>query len=148
MSSTGKARTLTRLLMILASLSIGLVISSTATGQTIGSVATSQTTRAASDSCEDQLKVALERLDKTLDAYEKATKALGFAQDEISARKQLDVLKDQVLAVKDLIIAEQDKLIKRLMKNDNSLWGRVKKILSIAEKALMIGIGVYIGKGL
>jgi hypothetical protein len=35
---------------------------------------------------------------------------------EIEARKQLDALKDQYIAVKDLIIAEQDKLIKRLRK--------------------------------
>jgi mannose/cellobiose epimerase-like protein (N-acyl-D-glucosamine 2-epimerase family) len=94
------------------------------------------------------LKVALERLDKTLDAYEKATKALAFATDEISARKQLDALKDQVIAVKDLIIADQDQLIKRLTKTDNSVWGRVKKILAIAEKALLIGVGIYVGRGL
>jgi mannose/cellobiose epimerase-like protein (N-acyl-D-glucosamine 2-epimerase family) len=94
------------------------------------------------------LKTALERLDKTLDAYEKATKALAFAQDEIAARKQLDALKDQVIAVKDLIIANQDELIKRLQGNKNSVWSRIKKILGIAEKALLIGIGVYVGKGL
>jgi hypothetical protein len=51
---------------------------------------------------------------------------LNFALDEIEARKQLDALKDQYIAVKDLIIAEQDKLIKRLLKGDNSVWGRVK----------------------
>jgi hypothetical protein len=109
---------------------------------------TSRTIPAASLSCEDQLKTALERLDKTLDAYEKATAALTAATGEIEARKQLDALKDQYIAVKDLIIAEQDKLIKRLTKKDDSVWGRIKQILSIAEKALLIGVGVYIGKGL
>jgi uncharacterized radical SAM superfamily protein len=106
------------------------------------------TTQAASGSCEDRLKVALERLDKTLDAFEKANKALAFATDEINSRKQLDTLKDQVIAVKDLIIANQDDLIKRLTKTDNSVWGRVKKILAIAEKVALLAVGVYVGRGL
>lgn len=139
---------LTRLLGISAILLIVLAIHLTATGQTTGSVVTSPTIPAAASSCEDQLKVALERLDKTLDAYEKATKALGSAVDEINARKTLDALKDQYIAVKDLIIAEQDKLIKRLQKNDNSVWGRIKKLLKIAEKVALIAIGIYVGRGL
>ena len=137
-----------RLFGILGTLLIGLAIHSTATGQATGSVAISPTIPAASASCEDQLKTALERLDKTLDAYEKATKALQFATDEITARKQLDALKDQVIAVKDLIIANQDELIKRLQGNKNSLWSRVKKILEIIEKAALIGVGVAVGRGL
>jgi transcriptional regulator of heat shock response len=155
-----------KLFGILGILLIGLAISSTATGQTIGSVATSKTTQAASDlsralqavddaldcnsvtDCRAKLKTALERLDKTLDAYEKATKALGFSQEENQARITLDSLKDQLLHVKDLIIAAQDELIKRIQKKDNSVWGRVKRILGIAEKALLIGIGIYVGRGL
>lgn len=68
--------------------------------------------------------------------------------NEINSRKQLDALKDQYIAVKDLIIAEQDRLIKRLVGGSNSIWGRVKKILDIAEKAILIGIGIYVGRGL
>ena len=112
-----------RLLMSLAILSIGLAIHSTAKGQETGFAVTSPKTLRADD-CESQLKVELERLDKTLDAYEKATKALTAAQNEIVARQSLDALKDQLIAVKDLIINEQDKLIQRLQGNKNSLMSK------------------------
>lgn len=98
--------------------------------------------------CEAQLKVASERLSKALDGYEKATKALGFAQDEIAARVKLDALKDQIIAVKDLIIASQDELIKRLSKKKNGTMARLKQILDIAEKVALIGVGVAVGHGL
>ena len=134
-----------KLLMSLAILLIGLAIHSTATGQTIDSVATSPATRAAATDCESQLKTALERLDKTLDAYEKAVAALNAAQGEIAARKTLSDLKDQYIAVKDLIIATQDDLIKRLQKKDNSLWAKVKKALEVAEKIALVALGVSLG---
>lgn len=127
----------------------GLVTVSTATGQAIDFVATSPTTRAASSNdCESQLRTALERLDKTLDAFEKSQKALGFAMDEIDARKRLDALKDQIIAVKDIIIANQDELIKRLQKNKKGFMERLKSILNTAQKIALIGIGVYVGRGL
>lgn len=94
--------------------------------------------------------VCEQRLLKALDALEKAEKALGAAMSEIDARKKLDALKDQWIAVKDLIIQEQDKLIKLLQsqKKSNSVWSRIKRVLEIAEKAALIGIGVWVGRGL
>lgn len=107
---------------------------------------TSPTTQAVpAGDCESQLKTALERLDKTLDAYEKATSALTSATNEIAARKTLDALKDQLIAVKDLIIASQDDAIKRLSKNKNSLWSKVKQALEVVEKIALFGVGVYLG---
>jgi hypothetical protein len=94
--------------------------------------------------------VALERLDKTLDAYEKATAALNAATGEVASRVKLDQLKDQYIAVKDLIITEQGKLIALLQseKKGSGVWQKIKQILSIAEKAALIAVGVYVGKGL
>jgi hypothetical protein len=144
---------LTRLSMIFIILLIATVLHSAATAQSVSvsdSLATAPATSgvssvprssASDDPCE-------QRLLKALDALEKAEKALGAAMNEIEARKQLDALKDQLIAVKDLIIADQDQLIKRLRKDDNSVWGRIKKILKIAEKAALIAIGVYVGRGL
>jgi len=70
---------------------------------------------------------------------------LNAAQGEIAARKTLSDLKDQYIAVKDLIIATQDDLIKRLQKKDNSLWAKVKKALEVAEKIALVALGVYLG---
>jgi hypothetical protein len=92
--------------------------------------------------------VCEQRLLKTLDALDKAEKALGFAVNEIDARAKLDALKDQLIAVKDLIISSQNELIKRLQKKDTGIWSRVKRVLSIAEKALILGVGIYVGRGL
>jgi mannose/cellobiose epimerase-like protein (N-acyl-D-glucosamine 2-epimerase family) len=92
--------------------------------------------------------VALERLDKTLDAYEKATVALNASSAEVAERIRLNALKDELIAVKDMIIAAQDELIKRLQKKDTGVWAKVKQILSIAEKAALIAVGIYVGRGL
>jgi hypothetical protein len=92
--------------------------------------------------------VCEQRLLKTLDALDKAEKALAFAVNEIDARAKLDALKDQLIGVKDLIISSQDELIKRLQKKDTGVWARVKKILTIAEKAALIAVGIYVGRGL
>ena len=136
----------TMLLMSFITAFLSLAISSTATGQAIDFVATSQPIRVvSSNDCETQLRTALERLDKTLDAFEKSQKALGFAMDEIEARQRLDALKDQIIAVKDIIIANQDELIKRLQKNKTGFLSRLKSILKTAEKIALLGIGVYIG---
>jgi hypothetical protein len=148
---------LTRLSMIFIILLIATALHSAATAQSV-SVSDSRATALAPSGGGSDLRssvvsssrddVCEQRLNKALDALDKAEKALNFAMTEIDARKQLDALKDQYIAVKDLIIAEQDKLIKRLQKGDNSVWGRVKKILGIAEKALLVGIGIYVGRGL
>ena len=100
----------TMLLMSLTIAFLSLAISSTATGQTTDFAVTSPTTPVVRD-CESQLRTALERLDKSLDAFEKSQKALAFAVDEIDGRKKLDALKDQIIAVKDIIIKSQGDLI-------------------------------------
>jgi hypothetical protein len=103
--------------------------------------ATNGVASTADDVCE-------QRLLKALDALDKAEKALAFATSEIDARVRLDALKDQLIAVKDTIISAQDELIKRLQKKDTGVWARVKKILTIAEKAALIAVGIYVGRGL
>lgn len=142
-----------RLLMLLTIPLIGLATASTATGQTTDSAATSPQIQVASDcssfaDCRSKLQVALERLDKTLDAYEKATVALNASSAEVAERIRLNALKDELIAVKDMIIAAQDELIKRLQKKDTGVWAKVKRILSIAEKAALIAVGIYVGRGL
>src|SRR3954464_15865278 len=95
-----------RLLMLLTIPLIGLATASTATGQTTDSAATSPQIQVASDcssfaDCRSKLQVALERLDKTLDAYEKATVALNASSAEVAERIRLNALKDELIAVKD-----------------------------------------------
>ena len=136
-----KAKIQTKLLMLSISLLIGIALHSTGTAQATDSVVTSPTIARAND-----LDTCLQRLDKSLDAFEKSQKALGFALDEIYARKRLDALKDQIIAVKDIIIANQDELIKRLQGNKNGFMERLKRILGIAEKIALIGLGIYIAK--
>ncbi len=97
-------------------------------------------------SCEDSLKVAESRLLKVLDALDKAEQLLVFKDREIEARKRVDAVNNELLAIKDLIIAEQSKLINVLQKNKNSTWGKIKKLLVLAEKAALIALGVYIAR--
>lgn len=134
-----------RLLGILLTLLIGIALHSTANGQTPVSASGSPTTVAASD-----LETCEKRLDKVLDALEKAEKALGAAVNEIEARKRLDELKNQWIAVKDLIIQEQDKLIQFYQKGEKrkGFIARLKQILAIAEKVALIALGGAIGRGL
>lgn len=130
-------------LTLLTIVFLSLATVSTVIGQEVAFAKTSQPTQVVR---QDDLQTCLQRLDKTLDAFEKSQKALGFAMDEIEARKRLDALKDQIIAVKDIIIANQDELIKRLQGNKNGFMERLKRILGIAEKIALIGLGIYIAK--
>ena len=87
-----------------------------------------------------------QRLLKTLDALDKAEKALGQALNEIEARKNLDALKDQLIGVKDLIISEYQKLVE--VKDKKIARSKWKAFLAILEKAAMIAAGILIGRGL
>lgn len=138
-------KTRTTLLGILLTLLIGIALHSTANGQTPVSVSGSPTTAPASD-----LATCEQRLDKTLDALEKAEKALSFAIAENASRKALDDLKNQFIAVKDMIITEQQKLITLLQsqKKGNSFKDRLLTILKVAEKAATIALGIIIGRGI
>src|SRR4051812_3673529 len=104
----------TGLLMLLMTAGIGLALNLTATAQssTTDFAGTSRLTQAASPSdCEADLRTALSRLDKTLDAYEKATAVIGAKDAQIGAMKALDELKNQWLAIKDQMIKAQAELI-------------------------------------
>jgi len=140
-----RQKILIRLFGILLTAMLVTALHSTAAGQTPASVPGSQTTAVAAsiDQCE-------QRLDKVLDALEKAEKALGAAVNEIEQRKRLDELKDRYLAVKDLIIAEQEKLIQFYQKNEKQkgFKARLKQVLAIAEKIALIALGVSVGRGL
>jgi thiamine biosynthesis protein ThiC len=90
--------------------------------------------------------VCEQRLLKTLDALDKAEKALSFAVMEIGARKNLDALKDQVLAVKDLIIAEYQKLVE--VKDKKIARSNWQKFFHFLEKAAMVAAGILLGAAL
>lgn len=136
-----------RLLMLSVSLLIGIALHSTAAAQTTGSAAISPTTVVVNDDCEAKLATALQRLDKTLDAYEKAVKALSFAQSEIEARKTLDALKDELLKAKDQyiadVMADNDFLRKDRAGKTKS---KIRKIFETLEKIALIGLGAYLAK--
>lgn len=113
----------------------------------IDSVATFPTIRVVSlDDCDARLKAALERLDKTLDAFEKSQRALGAALDEIDARKKLDDLKNDWIKVKDNIILAQAELIK--FYQDQKKKGKWVAFFEKVQKVLILAAGIYIGKGL
>lgn len=136
---------LRRLITSFAIALIGLAIHSTATGQTVDSAVISPPTRVA-DSCEDRLRVASERLDKTLDAYEKAVAAFNAATSEIAARKVLEDLMRQWLAVKDQIIAAQAELIKFYQKASTSTKSKLRRFFETVQKVLLVGAGIYLGR--
>ena len=138
----------TGLLMLLMSLSIGLALSSTGVGQVSGSAGTSPAIPAASGSCDASLKDALECLDKALDAYEKAVAAIGAKDAHIAAMRALDNLKDQHIAVKDLMIKAQAELITHYEKRVHGSRSKLKKVLETAGKALLIATGILVGRGL
>lgn len=126
--------------MLFAILLIGIALNSGAAGQATASVATSPKTALAS------LDVCEQRLNKALDAYEKANNALNVALSEIEARKTLENLQKEYLAVKDQIIAAQAQLIK--FYQDQRQKGKWQKVFEKVEKILILAAGIYIGKGL
>lgn len=66
--------------------------------------------------CETELSEANQRLLKTLDALEKAERAISALQAELKARESLDKINDDLLIKKDEIIKNQADLIKILEK--------------------------------
>lgn len=92
--------------------------------------------------------VCEQRLLKALDALEKAEKALGAAINEIEARKRLDALKDELLAAKDQYIADvlaDNKFLRNKLEGPKS---KLRKVFERIEKILLLGAGIYIGKGI
>lgn len=87
-------------------------------------------------------------MDKALDGFEKSQKALSAALTEIEARKQLDALKTEYLAVKDQMIADLKADNDFLRKGTNGAKSRVRKLLEKIEKTLLFIGGVYIGQGI
>lgn len=61
--------------------------------------------------CDDALKVANQRLAKTLDALEQAETVINTLQKELSTRKNLDAVNESLITKKDKIIEGQQKLI-------------------------------------
>lgn len=57
-----------------------------------------------------------QRLVKTLDALDKAERVIAALEAEIAARKRLDGVNAEILAAKNAVIAEQEKLIGLLKK--------------------------------
>lgn len=99
--------------------------------------------RTLADDCNEQLL-------KTLDALDKAEKAILFLQMEIDARKRLDAINAELLKVKDLIIAEQQKLITLLQgdKKESKFMKAIKTVIKFGERILLLYVGAQIGKGL
>lgn len=111
-----------------------------------GSVGISPTTHPA---CGQTIEECGNRLDKTLDAYEKAVKALSFATDEIVARKSLDDLKNELLKAKDQMIADvlADNAFLRKA-NQPTLKSKVRKFFETVEKVLLVAGSLYLGSKL
>ena len=131
----------TTLLMLLMTASIGLAISSTVRGQATDSAATSPTIRAA---CGDTIEICSQRLDKALDAFEKATKALAFATDEIAAHKVLEDLMKQAMAIKDQYLADVLADNKFLRASSTSVKSKARKFFEEVEKVIMFIAGAAI----
>lgn len=133
------------LLTLCTILTLGIAVHSQETPIN-GSVSASQpTVRASSTSdCFKDLEIANARLLKALDGLDKAGGVIASFQAEREAYKRLLDLDKQLLAVKDLIIAEQDKMIKLLGK-PKSQW---RKLLETAQKVAIVATGILIGRGL
>lgn len=87
------------------------------------------------------LETANRRLLKTLADLGFSLDANKAKDEVIAARKGLEDLYKQAIAVKDLIIQYQDELIKRLRGNSKGFMGRLKSLLGIAEKVALIALG-------
>lgn len=98
--------------------------------------------------CWAAIDVLTQRLDKVLDAYEKASKSLSFSQAENEARKTLDGLKNELLAAKDQyikdILADNDFLRKQVHPSKSAL----RKFFDGVEKVLIFVAGVLVKRGL
>jgi cell shape-determining protein MreC len=132
---------LIRLGMILMLVSISLAISS----RTIAQSSTVDTAKTSPTSADDDL---VKKLDKTLDAYEKALAVIAAKDNEIETRKQLDALKNELLAAKDQMIkdimADNDFLRKQVHPSKSKLRAFFDRV----EKLLILAAGVYVGRGL
>lgn len=144
-----------RLKLILIVVLMLIATSFTVTAQMPSAGSSAETLRASSgerltiaDDCTDNLRIAEQRLLKTLDALDQAKQLILFKDQEIEARKRVDAVNNELLKIKDLIISEQSKLIDVLQKKKNSAWGKIKKLLEMVEKIALIAIGIYVGKGL
>lgn len=147
MQLSNKRRTIrTRLLMIFTIALIGTATSFTVAAQTVSANVSPTTALVANGVSSTADDVCEQRLNKALDALDKAEKALGFALNEIEARKSLDALKNQLLAVKDQYIADLVADNKFLRGQRDSVKSKVRKFLDVLEKVALIGLGVYISK--
>ena len=117
-------------------------------GQVTGSAGTSQPTRGASGSCDASLKDALECLDKSLDAYEKATAVIAAKDQVIAAKDVLIQLHKDWITVKDQMIKAQTELITFYDKQLHGSKRRIRKLLETAGKVVLIAAGIMVGRGL
>lgn len=85
--------------------------------------------RTTAPDCQADLETANKRLEKMLDALEKAEAVISALNAEIKTRKYLQTTSDQLLLKKDEIIADQTKLIreyeKQKQKRISFLWGAI-----------------------
>jgi Tfp pilus assembly protein PilX len=83
-----------------------------------------------SQTTEEQLATANQRLVKTLDNLEKAESLIKTLESEIEARKRLEATNNEIIKAKDNVIEEQKKLIEiyksQSQRKIQFLWGLVK----------------------
>lgn len=134
-----------RLAMLLMCLLTGLALSSTATAQssTTAFAGTSPTTRAVTDG--DDCAETTRRLDKTLDAYEKAMAKIQTDADLIQAHVALENLLKEYIAVKDQMIADLTADNAFLRKKASGNKSKLRQVLEHIEKVLIFGAGIYLG---
>ncbi len=139
-----------RLLMIFATVTLGIALHSTAAGQSnsvVAGPATPSVSRGEKVIPKQTVDDCNQMLLKTLDALDKAEKALGAALNEIEARKRLDSLKDELLKAKDQYIADvlADNAFLRKA-NQPTLKSKVRKFFETVEKIALLAAGIYIGR--
>jgi hypothetical protein len=118
---------------------IGIALHSTATAQATASAGTSPTTLPVS------IDVCQQRLDKALDAYEKAIAVIGAKDNEIAARKALDDLRVAALAIKDQMIADLMADNTFLRKQVHPSKSALRQFFEKVEKILIFAAGAYVG---
>lgn len=99
--------------------------------------------------CETQLAVANQRLQKALDAYDKAV-ALAIAKDDVIAAKDALIgLIKEGSAIKDQFIADLQADNAFLRKaNQPTVKSKVRKFFETVEKVLLVAGGIYLGSKL
>lgn len=111
----------TSLITILLILFAAILTATQAKAQTTSSAPGSQTTQAAASG--EECAVCSKRLEKTLDALDKAEQLSAAKEGQIKARDDREQVNVELLKKKDEIIQAQEKLLKLVQKKTSKCFG-------------------------